>query len=104
MTPVERTRLTVAGIVTACTLISGALGSLGYGIIGLNEKLGASRTQVDSLVASDSMLFAQDSLMWKEVKAIKRFVGMKAGSRAPAIRPSIPKREGLVRRFLKELW
>ena len=104
MTPRAKSRLTAASVVTAATVVVGALGSLGYGVIGLNEKLGASRTQVDSLVLADSTLFAQDSLMWVQIRAIKRQLGMKAGKAALAARPAVPQSEGIVRRIFRLLF
>jgi len=104
MTPRAKNRLNLAATMTAATTVFAALGLLANGVISLNQKLGGTVSLSDSLVYNDSTLFAQDSLLWREVRAINRALGRKTGG-SRAGRPATPQEDvGIVRRVWRLLF
>jgi hypothetical protein len=93
MSPRRKHHLTIAGIVSAATLVVASLGMLANGVVSLNARLGVGTTAQDSLFRNDSLFDARLRVVESDHKVKRR-----------AALSTPPHSEGLVRRVFRLLF
>lgn len=91
---IQKRHVTLTGIVAGGTLVAASLGGLAQGVIKLDQQLGASNSERDSLYAEVRMLS-------RRVAKLEGKAGIKRGK---IIHKRDQKREGVVRRVFHILF